>query len=294
MRQPKSIHGIVGDDTNMLEAVRGELRMVKRPLLFVEGSSDRTFMKIMFRSNVHVKPWNFKSSALEAIDICKNQCKTYGYKQRALAIVDLDYDRIFNDVIEDSKWVMYVDVYNQESPSRDLEVMVFRSDALYKVLCKYDRESDSAHIRHQILSQAAYIGAADVFRQELPKTLTCRMKSWRKLDFEEFFNHESLTLNLSKFVDYAIGEQIYSRCPKDGIIRDIGEIYVKYSHTELARGHDVVRMLSAHVLGGFEEHKFLSIEAQLVTACEQSEFTSYEVIKRIQSFIDNGVKAASC
>lgn len=283
----RSLASITKIPANRIAEAKALRRIVSTPIVYVEGRTDRIFFKNILRDSVCVQKMDNKRNVLEIVRACHILNIEYKQKQTAIAVVDLDYDRIFDELITDSSWVYYIDSYDETAPSRDLEILLMRSPALYKVLCHYELEGNHDSIRDRLLAEGSVIGAADVFRQSLPEYQQDLMevKEWRHLEFKKFYDCSNNKVDIDKFINYAFGTKFLERLERSKLQNEIHRLQSLYSPAELSRGHDVVQMLAAYIHKSFDRTFLKRTEDHLLLAYEESFFTSSNVGKELLAIV---------
>jgi hypothetical protein len=220
----------------------------KKPIVFLEGDSDWRFFQRLLVDKATLQVMGDKSNVLCAIDECRALIKDhYNMKQFAFGIVDMDYDRILGIREYDSAWVVYVDRFADGGASRDLDVMLFRSSALSELLARNNIEEDQQFVIDSLVRAGSIIGATDVYRLKLSDDDIKLIGSFKELDFSKFFDPQSLTVDIDKFIAYKFAPVLASPRSAMTIKEKILSIVQCHRATELARGHDLTKMLAIYL-----------------------------------------------
>jgi hypothetical protein len=278
-----SIKQVTGNVDWKVKDAHTKFVMMKRPTVYVEGMSDSKFFKKLFDRRAHIDVTGDKKQVLDVMNRYDFLIRDRGWKHFAVAIVDLDYDRIMGDDINDNPRLVYIDAYDRQGPSRDLEVMLVRSTALHGVLCEFQLEDRYDFIRSRLISQGAIIGAAHIVKESLNEWDWRRIGSLQDLCFPTFFCQHDITIDLEKFVDHVFRPIFSATRANEYFTALVQEVIMQHQDSELCRGHDLIKMLALYVSSKGPNVRPQQIESQLRLAYDAHTFWSGELGMRLQT-----------
>lgn len=168
----------------------------KIPWLIIEGKTDYNFLITKkLPNNPKTIPVNGWESVCETIDGVVEQ----KISDNVFGFIDRDYREELNIVIKNKNIIV-------ETDYRDIEISIFESEALEKVLREYGSHSklpkvgdniDMEKIKKNIYSNAKILGKIRFFIQKNKLEYTIK-----DLKYESFFDTSSLNICLNKLSNY--------------------------------------------------------------------------------------------
>lgn len=282
----RSYTEITRDEEYQITAAIGRrLQHPHRLTVYVEGKSDESFFRKFEGDAFYVQAMDGKEKTLKRISGCEQLHQRKSCRQFAVALVDLDDDGLYDLVDLSHNWILYIDAYDDAGPSRDLETMLIRSKVLDRVLFEYGIDQDKCRtLRLKLGNACALMGAAYAAKSKLEMNLQTRVGSFDHVNFKNFVDIKNLTVYTNDcFEEYF--KHVQDEELRTTLRGHFDSVYSSYVEKPwyLARGHDLVRLLSSHL-----SH----IKKRLINVAELEkmlrvghfpEFVTSEVYKRLET-----------
>lgn len=210
--------------------------------LVVEGVTDeRLFEKFIVKNRVRIIEAHSKDNVRHAV----GDMFTRRGDKRVIGIVDPDLDRLRG---RRARAPLF------HTDCRDMEMMIIRSNALEDVLDEYcDREllakftETVGPVRDALVSASYPVGLLMFISQSEGLNL-----SFKDLNFQQFINTRTLSLNAGSMVDAVIFNSKKCRMGRKELLRRLDrEAEGLEDQWDAARGHDTVNILLIALRGNF-------------------------------------------
>lgn len=245
-----SLRSLAADPNTVIYTAFHLYRSNNEISLVLEGPTDRRFWgRFLQMDRCRVEILGHKSKVVEASKLIDNLMRRFPQYAHsgpfAMAIADLDYDRIHNQTRE-SPSLRYVQLCSATGHARDMEIVMLRSRALYDYLLQEDLENQTDLVRVRLFEQGAKIGALR-YLASAPDLLRSPFGDMKELPWKMFFNAEDLSVDLERLATSLGKGQRLLEADIAEYIRQAEVAQATHSSAELCRGHDLIQMLALHL-----------------------------------------------
>ena len=256
-----------------------------RLTVFVEGVSDMIFLTNIVdgTKKLYFQDLYGRQNVLDVVSQCERE-HSPGQRQFAVALVDLDDDSLRDQKDLDHQWRVYVDAYDTDGPSRDLETMIIRSKVLDRILRNFDiPEHEFRSIRSKLAKACSVLGAAYVTKNLLPLEEQRLIGSFDGIEFPKFFDDKKLLVYESECFEECFksvkSDQRRSelRMMFNNCLLGIGD-----NPWSFTRGHDLIEMLSRYLRRRTSKKVAFDFEV-LVRNCHYPEFLTSNLYNKLLS-----------
>lgn len=207
----------------------------KKPTVYVEGNSDKLFLKTSFKK--------YENISFCALDGWENVYKIISLAEEkgfinVLGIIDKDYHNINNDGVIQNQQLYFTD-------DNDIEMMLFNSNSLNKFLevCGSEKKLKTVDNPRELVLKAAFpIG---ILRSISLLNQYCLW--FEDFDYKSVIDKNNLTIDVDKLVSKIIDR---TRCKgktvtetKENIVNQISAILESGNNKDYCNGHDVFAIL---------------------------------------------------
>lgn len=223
---------------------KGEISLV------FEGLTDRKFwLRFIQVRECRVEIVGDKANVIEIADIVDKLLKRFpqyaSNASFAVGVVDVDYD-VPHKMIHKSNSLRYVQLCPNKGNSRDLEVVMLRSEALRDYLLQEDLEEATESIRGRLFSEGAKIGGLRLIASD-PRLTRSPFGDMKELPWSEFYDQNKIFVDLPELTKLLCLGQRRNYAEVADFVARAEQATKSYSAEELCRGHDLMEMLAKHL-----------------------------------------------